>query len=103
MNAQITISTINTVLTAIFVAAMGLPHLVVAVGLTFLCGFLPVIGNLISNTLVVALVFIVIASHPPIVLLTIFGGYALWSPLVWLWRRMRRSRRIERAVPKAEH
>jgi predicted PurR-regulated permease PerM len=59
MNAQITISTINTVLTAIFVAAMGLPHLVVAVGLTFLCGFLPVIGNLISNTLVVALGFIV--------------------------------------------
>jgi predicted PurR-regulated permease PerM len=59
MNAQITISTINTVLTAIFVVAMGLPHLVVAVGLTFLCGFVPVIGNLISNTLVVALGFIV--------------------------------------------
>jgi CDP-diacylglycerol--serine O-phosphatidyltransferase len=52
---------------------------------------------------VVALVFIVIASHPPVVLLTIFGGYALWSPLVWLWRRMRRSRRIERAVPRAGH
>jgi predicted PurR-regulated permease PerM len=59
MNAQITISTINTILTGIFVAAMGLPHLVVAVGLTFLCGFLPVIGNLISNALVVALGFIV--------------------------------------------
>jgi predicted PurR-regulated permease PerM len=59
MNAQITISTINTVLTAIFVAAMGLPHLVVAIGFTFLCGFLPVIGNLISNALVVALGFIV--------------------------------------------
>ena len=59
MNAQITISTINTVLTAIFVAAMGLPHLVVAVGLTFLCGFLPVIGNLLSNTVVVALGFMV--------------------------------------------
>jgi len=59
MNAQITISTINTVLTGIFVAAMGLPHLLVAVGMTFLCGFLPVIGNLISNTLVVALGFAV--------------------------------------------
>ncbi|MGO8696153.1 MAG: AI-2E family transporter [Limisphaerales bacterium] len=59
MNAQITISSINTVLTGIFLAAMGLPHLVVAVGLTFLCGFLPVIGNLISNTLVVALGFMV--------------------------------------------
>jgi predicted PurR-regulated permease PerM len=59
MNAQITISAINTVLTGAFVAAMGLPHLVVAVGITFLCGFLPVVGNLISNSLVVALGFIV--------------------------------------------
>lgn len=59
MNAQIIISAINTVLTVIFVAAMGLPHLVVAAGFTFLCGFVPVIGNLISNTLVVALGFIV--------------------------------------------
>ena len=59
MNAQITISAINTVLTAIFVVSMGLPHLVVAVGVTFLCGFIPVIGNLLSNTLVVALGFMV--------------------------------------------
>jgi predicted PurR-regulated permease PerM len=59
MSAQITISAINTVLTGIFVAGLGLPHLVVAVGLTFLCGFLPVVGNLISNTLVVALGFMV--------------------------------------------
>jgi len=59
MNAQITIATITTVLTAIFVVCMGLPHLVVAIGLTFLCGFLPVIGNLLSNTLVVALGFMV--------------------------------------------
>ena len=59
MNAQITISAINTALTGIFVAAMGLPQLFVAVGLTFLCGFLPVIGNLISNIVVVALGFTV--------------------------------------------
>jgi predicted PurR-regulated permease PerM len=59
MSAQIIISTINTILTAIFVLGMGLPHFVVAVGLTFLCGFLPVVGNLLSNTLVVALGFIV--------------------------------------------
>jgi predicted PurR-regulated permease PerM len=58
-NAQVTISAINTVLTGIFVEVMGLQHLVVAVGLTFLCGFIPVIGNLVSNTLVVALGFMV--------------------------------------------
>jgi predicted PurR-regulated permease PerM len=59
MNAQVTISAINTLLTAIFVAIMGLPHLVVAVGVTFLCGFIPVVGNLVSNMLVVALGFTV--------------------------------------------
>ncbi|HEY3862798.1 MAG TPA: AI-2E family transporter [Verrucomicrobiae bacterium] len=59
MNAQIAISAINTALTALFVYFVGLPHLVVAVGLTFLCGFLPVIGNLLSNALVVALGFTV--------------------------------------------
>jgi predicted PurR-regulated permease PerM len=58
-NAQITISAVNTVLTAIFMMVMGLPQLFVAVGLTFLCGFLPVIGNLLSNTVVVALGFMV--------------------------------------------
>jgi predicted PurR-regulated permease PerM len=58
-NAQVTISAINTVLTGIFVEVMGLQHLVVAIGLTFLCGFIPVIGNLVSNTLVVALGFMV--------------------------------------------
>jgi predicted PurR-regulated permease PerM len=58
-NAQVTVSAINTLLTGIFVEVMGLQHLVVAVGLTFLCGFIPVIGNLVSNTLVVALGFMV--------------------------------------------
>jgi predicted PurR-regulated permease PerM len=59
MNAQVIISAINTLLTAIFMVAMGLPHLVVAIGFTFLCGFVPIIGNLISNTLVVAVGFMV--------------------------------------------
>jgi predicted PurR-regulated permease PerM len=59
MNAQITISAINTVLTGAFVAIMGLPHLVVAIGVTFLSGFLPVVGNLVSSALVVALGFTV--------------------------------------------
>jgi predicted PurR-regulated permease PerM len=59
MNAQITISAIDTVLTGIFMATQGLPHLVVAVGITFLCGLIPVVGNLMSNTLVMALGFMV--------------------------------------------
>jgi CDP-diacylglycerol--serine O-phosphatidyltransferase len=43
---------------------------------------------------VVALVFIVIAEYPPGILLAIFGGYALWAPSLWLWRRLRRSHRV---------
>jgi predicted PurR-regulated permease PerM len=57
MGAQLIISAINTVLTAIFVLVASLPYSVVVIGVTFLCGLLPVIGNLISNTLIVAIGF----------------------------------------------
>jgi len=59
MGAQIIISAINTVLTGIFVAIVHLPYAVVIIGMTFLCGLLPVVGNLISNTIVVAVGFTV--------------------------------------------
>lgn len=59
MGAQIIISVINTTLTAIFVVAVQLPYAIVVVGVTFLCGLLPVVGNLISNTMVVAIGFTV--------------------------------------------
>ena len=55
LGAQIIISCINTVLTAIFILSIGLPHAAVVVGVTFLCGLLPIIGNLISNTIIVFL------------------------------------------------
>jgi predicted PurR-regulated permease PerM len=59
MGAQIIISGINTLLTAIFVLAVQLPYAVVIIGVTFLCGLLPVVGNLLSNTVVVAIGFTV--------------------------------------------
>ena len=59
IGAQIVISTINTVLTAIFVIGLGLPYAVVVIGVTFLCGLIPVIGNLISNTVIVGIGFTV--------------------------------------------
>ena len=55
MGAQIIISSINTALTAIFVLVVGLPHAAVVVGVTFLCGLLPIVGNLISNTIILFL------------------------------------------------
>jgi predicted PurR-regulated permease PerM len=57
MGAQVVISAINTVLTAIFILATQLPYAVVVIGVTFLCGIVPVVGNLVSNTVVVAIGF----------------------------------------------
>jgi predicted PurR-regulated permease PerM len=57
IGAQMTISCINTVLTAIFVFAVQLPYAPVIIGLTFLCGLLPIVGNVISNTVIVFIGF----------------------------------------------
>jgi predicted PurR-regulated permease PerM len=69
MGAQIIISAINTVLTAIFVLAMRLPYGVVVIGVTFLCGLIPVVGNLISNTIIVGIGFTVSPNMALIALL----------------------------------
>lgn len=57
MGAQILISTINTTLTAGFLFWNDLPYAKVLVGVTFLCGLLPIIGNIISNTFIVGVAF----------------------------------------------
>ena len=55
IGAQITISLINTILTAIFVIAVRLPHAPLIIAITFLCGLVPIVGNLVSNTIIVFL------------------------------------------------
>jgi len=55
LGAQIIISAINTVLTTIFVLVVHLPYAVMVIGATFVCGLLPVIGNLVSNTIIVGI------------------------------------------------
>ena len=59
MGAQIVISGLNTVFTSIFVLVVGLPYAVVVIGVTFLCGLIPVVGNLVSNTVIVGIGFTV--------------------------------------------
>jgi len=59
IGAQMTISAINTTLTAIFVLIVQLPYGAVVVGLTFLCGLLPIVGNILSNTVIVFIGFLV--------------------------------------------
>jgi predicted PurR-regulated permease PerM len=65
--AQVRISAINTVLTAIYLAVLlpllgiHLPLTKTMIALTFVVGLLPVIGNLVSNTVIV----IVSLAHSP--------------------------------------
>ena len=57
MGAQLIISLINTSLTSIFVIIVGLPYAWMIIVATFLCGMLPIVGNLISNTIIVGVGF----------------------------------------------
>ena len=68
MSAQVIISGINTALTSAFVYATSLPYAAIVVVLTFLCGLLPVIGNILSNTIIVGIAFTISPQ---------FAGWAL--------------------------
>ncbi len=57
MGAQILISLINTLLTAVFLFWAGFPYATVLVACTFLFGLLPIIGNILSNTLITGVAF----------------------------------------------
>ncbi|MCX6895737.1 MAG: AI-2E family transporter [Verrucomicrobia bacterium] len=57
IGAQIIISIINTTLTSVFLLWNGYPYATVLIMLTFLCGLLPIIGNVISNVLIVGVAF----------------------------------------------
>jgi predicted PurR-regulated permease PerM len=55
MGAQMLISAINTFFTAGFLIWNDYPFVTVVIGLTFLFGMLPIVGNLLSNTLIVGI------------------------------------------------
>lgn len=57
MGAQILISAINTAFTGLFLFSAGFPYAPVLTILTFLCGLLPIVGNLISNTVITGVGF----------------------------------------------
>ena len=54
MGAQIVISAVNTVATAIFLMTARLPYAGLLVIVTFLCGLLPILGNIMSNTIIIS-------------------------------------------------
>lgn len=57
MGAQIIIAAINTLLTASFLFLMGFPYAPVLTIFVFLCGLLPIVGNIISNVVITAVGF----------------------------------------------
>ncbi len=59
MGAQLAISAINTILTAIFLLLNGYPYAPLLLAFVFLCGLLPIVGNLLSNALIVGVGFTV--------------------------------------------
>jgi predicted PurR-regulated permease PerM len=96
MGAQITISLINTALTAIFLLAIRMPHAPLLIAVTFLCGLVPIVGNLVSNTIIIfvaltvslklaisALVFLVVIHKLEYLLNSKIIGDRIRNP-VWL-------------------
>jgi predicted PurR-regulated permease PerM len=96
MGAQITISLINTAFTAIFLMAVHMPHTGLLIAVTFLCGLVPIVGNLLSNTIIVfvaltvslklaisALVFLVVIHKLEYLLNSKIIGDRIRNP-VWL-------------------
>ena len=57
IGAQLIISVINTVLTAIFLLSLGFPYAVLLMVLVLLCGLMPIVGNLMSNCVIVGVAF----------------------------------------------
>src|SRR5665213_143459 len=57
MGAQIVIAAINAGLTAAFLIFNSYPHAGLLVTLVFLCGMIPIVGNIISNAAVVGVGF----------------------------------------------
>ncbi|MFN0066433.1 MAG: AI-2E family transporter [Limisphaerales bacterium] len=57
MGAQILIAAINTVLTGAFLFTMGFPYAPLLTVFVFLCGLLPIVGNIISNVVITAVGF----------------------------------------------
>ncbi len=58
MGGQIIISLINTAISSVIVFWLHLPSPLLLIGLIFFCGLFPVVGNLVSNTILTAIAFV---------------------------------------------
>lgn len=63
LGAQVLISAINTCITAVFLVAMDMPFIPFLTLATFIFGLLPLIGNVISNTIIVGTALTLSPQH----------------------------------------
>lgn len=71
IGAQLIVSTINTGLTAVFLVWNHFPFASVIIVLTFLCGLLPIVGNILSNMLIVGVAFTIPETGPRMALIAL--------------------------------
>jgi len=57
IGAQLMISAINTALTSVFLLLNGYPYSGLLITFVFLCGLIPIVGNIISNSLIIGVGF----------------------------------------------
>lgn len=69
MGGQFIISLINTSISTVAIVGLGLPHPFLMIFIVFFCGLFPVVGNLISNS---------------VLILTAFVSIGVWGALVCL-------------------
>lgn len=58
MGGQVIIAIINTVISSVVILALGLPHALTMIFIVFFCGIFPVVGNLVSNSVLVINAFV---------------------------------------------
>ncbi|HBL15314.1 MAG TPA: hypothetical protein DD417_00745 [Elusimicrobia bacterium] len=86
LGAQVAISAINTSLTAVFLLALGFPHAAFLIPATFILGILPIIGNILSNTIICAAALTLSLRHAVLSLIFLVvihkGEYLLNSRII---------------------
>ena len=61
--AQVATAAANTLLTVVFLLLMGLPHVTFLSLATFILGTLPVVGNILSNAIIVGVALVISPRH----------------------------------------
>ncbi|NLH50719.1 MAG: AI-2E family transporter [Myxococcales bacterium] len=74
MGGQIIISAINTCISAVVIFSLALPHPIVLLTLVFFFGLFPVVGNLVSNTILTITAFVTIGLWGALVCLGLLVG-----------------------------